>query len=155
MSLRALFATQSPTRNVATPHLRAGQVLLRRTLRSSQWRSKELNVKLSPHPTRRNRLTTLSVRIYAPRVCRARQSNRDSAFARRADRRADALSQNADRNLSVLEGTGQMELDGACVPVKPMTAIMIQPGCRHRAVGKLRIAIIPIPAFDPADEWFD
>ena len=55
----------------------------------------------------------------------------------------------------VLEGTGQMELDGACVPVKPMTAIMIQPGCRHRAIGKLRIAIIPIPAFDPADEWFD
>jgi mannose-6-phosphate isomerase-like protein (cupin superfamily) len=55
----------------------------------------------------------------------------------------------------VLEGTGQMELDGARVPVKPMTAIMIKPGCRHRAIGKLRIAIIPIPAFDPADEWFD
>lgn len=55
----------------------------------------------------------------------------------------------------VLEGTGQMELDGESVPVKPLTAIMIKPGCRHRAVGKLRIAIIPIPAFDPTDEWFD
>lgn len=55
----------------------------------------------------------------------------------------------------ILEGVGEMELDGARVPVKPMTAIMIQPGCRHRAIGKLRIAIIPIPAFDPADEWFD
>jgi mannose-6-phosphate isomerase-like protein (cupin superfamily) len=55
----------------------------------------------------------------------------------------------------VLEGTGQMELDGERVPIKPMTAIMIKPGCRHRAIGKLRIAIIPIPAFDPADEWFD
>jgi mannose-6-phosphate isomerase-like protein (cupin superfamily) len=55
----------------------------------------------------------------------------------------------------VLEGTGQMELDGERVPIKPMTAIMVKPGCRHRAIGKLRIAIIPIPAFDPADEWFD
>ena len=55
----------------------------------------------------------------------------------------------------VLEGTGQMELDGERVPLKPMTAIMIKPGCRHRAIGKLRVAVIPIPAFDPADEWFD
>jgi mannose-6-phosphate isomerase-like protein (cupin superfamily) len=55
----------------------------------------------------------------------------------------------------ILQGTGQMELDDAIVPVKPMTAIMIKPGCRHRAIGKLRIAIIPIPAFDPGDEWFD
>ncbi len=54
-----------------------------------------------------------------------------------------------------LEGTGQMELDGERVPVKPMTAILVKPGCRHRAVGKLRAAIVPIPAFDPADEWFD
>ncbi len=55
----------------------------------------------------------------------------------------------------VLEGQGHMELDGELVPVKPMTAIMIKPGCRHRAVGKLRVVIVPIPAFDPQDEWFD
>jgi mannose-6-phosphate isomerase-like protein (cupin superfamily) len=55
----------------------------------------------------------------------------------------------------ILEGVGQMELDDAIVPVKPMSAILIKPGCRHRAIGTLRIAIIPIPAFDPADEWFD
>ena len=55
----------------------------------------------------------------------------------------------------ILEGTGQMELDDERVPVKPMTAIMIKPGCRHLAIGQLRIAIIPIPAFDPHDEWFD
>lgn len=55
----------------------------------------------------------------------------------------------------ILEGEGFLELDGERVPVKPMTGIMIKPGCRHRAVGKLRIAIIPIPAFDPEDEWFD
>ena len=55
----------------------------------------------------------------------------------------------------ILEGQGHLELDGECVPVRPMTAVMIQPGCRHRAIGNLRIAIIPVPAFDPQDEWFD
>jgi mannose-6-phosphate isomerase-like protein (cupin superfamily) len=55
----------------------------------------------------------------------------------------------------VLEGEGQMELDGKLFPVKPMTAIYIKPGCRHRAIGKLKIVNIPIPSFDEADEWFD
>ena len=55
----------------------------------------------------------------------------------------------------VLEGTGQMELDGELIPVKPMTAIYIRPGCRHRAVGKMRIVNIPVPSFDDSDEWFD
>jgi mannose-6-phosphate isomerase-like protein (cupin superfamily) len=55
----------------------------------------------------------------------------------------------------VLEGEGQMELDGELIPVKPMTAIFIKPGCRHRAIGNMRIVNIPVPAFDPEDEWFD
>ena len=55
----------------------------------------------------------------------------------------------------VLEGEGQMELDGQLVPVKPMTAIYIKPGCRHRAIGKLKIINVPIPSFDESDEWFD
>ena len=55
----------------------------------------------------------------------------------------------------VLEGEGQMELDGQLVPVKPMTAIYIRPGCRHRAIGRLKIINIPVPAFDESDEWFD
>jgi len=55
----------------------------------------------------------------------------------------------------VLEGEGQMELDGQLIPVKPMTAIYIKPGCRHRASGRLKILNIPVPAFDPNDEWFD
>jgi mannose-6-phosphate isomerase-like protein (cupin superfamily) len=55
----------------------------------------------------------------------------------------------------VLEGEGHLELDGEPVPVKPMTAVYIRPGCRHRAVGKLKILNIPVPAFDEADEWFD
>ena len=55
----------------------------------------------------------------------------------------------------VLEGQGHMELDGERIPVKPMTAIFIKPGCRHRAIGKLKIINIPIPAFDESDEYFD
>ena len=55
----------------------------------------------------------------------------------------------------VLEGEGFIELDGDRHPVKPMTSIFIKPGCRHRAVGELKIINIPVPAFDPHDEWFD
>jgi mannose-6-phosphate isomerase-like protein (cupin superfamily) len=55
----------------------------------------------------------------------------------------------------ILEGEGHMELDGELISVKPMTAIFIKPGCRHRAVGKMRIINVPVPAFDPEDEWFD
>jgi mannose-6-phosphate isomerase-like protein (cupin superfamily) len=55
----------------------------------------------------------------------------------------------------VLEGEGYLELDGERVPVKPNTGIFIKPGCRHRAVGRMRILNIPIPAFDEEDEWFD
>ena len=55
----------------------------------------------------------------------------------------------------VLEGEGQLEVDGELVPVKPMTAVYIRPGCRHRAVGRMRIINIPVPAFDPTDEFED
>ncbi len=55
----------------------------------------------------------------------------------------------------ILEGSGEMELDGARVPVRPGSAIFIQPYCRHRALGKMKIMNVSIPAFDPADEWFD
>ncbi len=55
----------------------------------------------------------------------------------------------------VLEGTGQIELDDKRTGVKPLTAIFIKPGCRHRIVGKMHIVNVCIPAFDPEDEWFD
>jgi mannose-6-phosphate isomerase-like protein (cupin superfamily) len=55
----------------------------------------------------------------------------------------------------ILEGEGYMELDGEMIPVKPLTSILIKPGCRHRAVGKMKIVNIPVPAFDSSDEWFD
>ena len=53
----------------------------------------------------------------------------------------------------VLEGEGVLEADGETYPLKPMTTVMIPPGCVHRAVGNLRIINVPIPAFDPADEF--
>jgi len=55
----------------------------------------------------------------------------------------------------ILDGTGQMELDGKQFDIGPGSAVLIKPGCRHRAIGKLRFLNVPIPAFDPSDEWFD
>ena len=55
----------------------------------------------------------------------------------------------------ILEGAGQMELDGELVDVGPGSTVLIKPGCRHRAIGKMRILNVPVPAFDPEDEWFD
>ncbi|MEM9159340.1 MAG: cupin domain-containing protein [Verrucomicrobiota bacterium] len=57
----------------------------------------------------------------------------------------------------ILEAEGEcyMELDGERHPVEPMSTILIKPGCRHRAVGKMKIVNIPVPVFDPEDEWFD
>jgi mannose-6-phosphate isomerase-like protein (cupin superfamily) len=55
----------------------------------------------------------------------------------------------------ILEGSGQIELDGELFNVEPHMTVMIKPGCRHRAVGKMKILNIPVPAFDPNDEFFD
>ncbi len=54
-----------------------------------------------------------------------------------------------------LEGEGEMELDGVGYSVRPGTAVLIKPGCRHRAIGKMKFINIPVPAFDPEDEWFE
>ncbi|HEY3901127.1 MAG TPA: cupin domain-containing protein [Chthoniobacter sp.] len=55
----------------------------------------------------------------------------------------------------VLEGEGYLELDGERIPLKPLTVVKIHPGCRHRAVGKLKVLNVVMPVFDPQDEWFD
>ena len=39
----------------------------------------------------------------------------------------------------VLEGEGEIELDGQRHPIKPLTAIYIKPGCRHRAIGNAMV----------------
>lgn len=53
------------------------------------------------------------------------------------------------------EGDCFLELDGERHDVQPLTTVLIKPGCRHRAVGKMKIINLPVPTFDPADEWFD
>jgi len=55
----------------------------------------------------------------------------------------------------IISGTGFMDINGQRIPVKPLDTLFIERGCRHRAVGDLRIVNIPIPSFDPEDEWFD
>jgi mannose-6-phosphate isomerase-like protein (cupin superfamily) len=55
----------------------------------------------------------------------------------------------------ILEGSGEMELDGERHAIGPGDAILIKPLCRHRAIGRMRIINIPVPVFDPTDEYFD
>jgi len=55
----------------------------------------------------------------------------------------------------ILEGQGWVEVDGDRIPVRPLSAVMMLPGCRHRACGPLTLLNICLPAFDPNDEWFD
>lgn len=59
----------------------------------------------------------------------------------------------------VLEGSGQMELDGERFDISTGDSVLIKPGCRHRAIpaegGVLRVLNCAIPAFDPADEFLD
>ena len=49
----------------------------------------------------------------------------------------------------------KMELDDEIIPVHPGRSIMIRPGTRHRALGEMKVLIMVLPKFDPADEWFD
>jgi mannose-6-phosphate isomerase-like protein (cupin superfamily) len=49
----------------------------------------------------------------------------------------------------------RMQLDDEIIPVKPGMCVMIPPGVRHRAIGEMRVLIVVLPKFDPADEWLD
>ena len=55
----------------------------------------------------------------------------------------------------ILEGGGHMELAGQRHEVQAGDAILIKAGCRHRAIGRMKVLNVPIPAFDMNDEWFD
>ena len=48
-----------------------------------------------------------------------------------------------------------MQLDDQQVPLRAGMCIMIPPGVKHRAIGKMKILNIVIPKFDPADEFLD
>jgi mannose-6-phosphate isomerase-like protein (cupin superfamily) len=53
------------------------------------------------------------------------------------------------------DGDAQMELDGEIISVCERQCIVIPPGVRHRALGRMTVLIIVLPKFDPSDEWFD
>nr|WP_145177182.1 cupin domain-containing protein [Rubripirellula lacrimiformis] len=48
-----------------------------------------------------------------------------------------------------------IELDGVAHPVHPHCCVLIPPGVRHCARGKMTVLIICTPNFDPDDEHFD
>ena len=53
------------------------------------------------------------------------------------------------------EPNAQMQLNDDLIAVRPGTCVMIRPGTRHRAIGKMKVLIVVFPKFDPHDEWFD
>jgi mannose-6-phosphate isomerase-like protein (cupin superfamily) len=50
------------------------------------------------------------------------------------------------------EDDAKMALDGEIIPVKPGMCILIRPGVRHRAIGRMTVLIVVLPKFDPDDE---
>ena len=55
----------------------------------------------------------------------------------------------------IIEGQGFMELDDEILPVRKGSSIMIKPGCRHRAIGEMKVINIPVPAYISHDEYFN
>ena len=53
------------------------------------------------------------------------------------------------------EPDAQMQLDDELVPIKPGNCLLIRPGVRHRALGRMSVLIVSLPKFDTNDEWFD
>lgn len=53
------------------------------------------------------------------------------------------------------EPGAKMQLGGEVLDVHPGMCILIRPGTRHRAIGRMKVLIVVYPKFDPADEWFD
>jgi mannose-6-phosphate isomerase-like protein (cupin superfamily) len=49
----------------------------------------------------------------------------------------------------------KMQLDEETIDVRPGMCVMIRPGTRHRALGRMKVLIVVLPKFDPEDEWFD
>lgn len=57
----------------------------------------------------------------------------------------------------ILEGTGKIELNDDWIDVQPGMMIYIEAGTRHRLVSEqgVRTVVFGVPAWDPADEFFD
>jgi mannose-6-phosphate isomerase-like protein (cupin superfamily) len=57
----------------------------------------------------------------------------------------------------ILEGRGQMELNGDRIEVGPGTVVYIEPYTRHRLTSKdgVRTVVFGVLAWRPDDEYFD
>ena len=57
----------------------------------------------------------------------------------------------------ILDGSGKMELNGDWFDIDVGDVITIAAGTRHRLVSEqgVRTIVVGVPAFDPADEFFD
>jgi len=53
------------------------------------------------------------------------------------------------------EPDAKLQLNDEILDVHPGLCVLIRPGVRHRAIGRMKVLIVVIPKFDPADEWFD
>ena len=49
----------------------------------------------------------------------------------------------------------QMQLGEDILHARPGMSVMVRPGTRHRAIGKMKVLIMVLPKFDAADEWYD
>lgn len=49
----------------------------------------------------------------------------------------------------------RMQLDDEIIPLHPGLCLLLRPGVRHRAIGRMKVLIVVLPKFDPTDEWFD
>lgn len=57
----------------------------------------------------------------------------------------------------ILSGRGKMELNDEWVELEPGTVLWIEPGTRHRLLSEtgVKTIVVALPAFNPADEFFD
>ncbi len=53
------------------------------------------------------------------------------------------------------EDGASMQLDEETIPLQANMSVLIPPGVRHRACGKMEVLIVCLPKFDETDEWFD
>lgn len=53
------------------------------------------------------------------------------------------------------EADAAIQLNDDLISVRPGMSVLIFPGVRHRAIGRMKVLIVAWPKFDPGDEWFD
>lgn len=53
----------------------------------------------------------------------------------------------------ILEGRGCLDVGADTIELRPGLCILIHPGTPHRGYGDFQTVVVPIPAFDPDDEF--